>query len=235
MRSSMKIAIIYKGIVRGPNVINNWNSSVFSKEDAEWCEGNIKTLNDSFQGHEIETFMFSWNIPNTLELVSKNVVDNMIILKQPTTEDAGKIVHQHTSQHGPGSNKVALYGQFMGLQITLNSIKNMESKYLNKFDYICVSRPDLRIKLTNIETWMTDSLVMPDIERYPLNDQFYIASYEQMMKLKDVTVDYLNQILVRSSNSENALENIFNQHKIPFNFSNNFSEYKLRCITQRWV
>ena len=228
----MKVALMFRGIVRGEVLTENPLSNVtYSQDDVNWCVENIEILKETFKakGHEVETFMFSWSTQNTKELLTKTEIDNVTLVRQPSYEEAGKLVPSYHISPGPTSNRIASYGQYMGWHTNLNMLKQTRRKY----DYICFARPDVRIRISDVDTWMTDCLVMPNIETQPINDQIYIAPYEQLIKMSNITLESYVEEMPKHWNPEALLKYYFEERGIKFKLENNFTEYNLRGFKRR--
>jgi hypothetical protein len=227
----MKIALAMRGLVRGPAFTENTFMKEYAASDVDWCSENLNILKDTFKskGHEIETFLFSWTEQNTIEFVHKNKIDNLVLHKQPTLEDARKIVPAYPSDYGAGCNKIALYGVYMGWKTFFDTLNNSKQTY----DYICFCRPDVRIRITDIDPWLSDCCIGPDVETYPINDQFYIAPYEQLIKMADLSIEAYNHGLSQSRNNEAAFMLFLNQRGISHRALSNFTDYNLKGIKKR--
>lgn len=213
------IAIVYRGLVRGPEDERKDGREV-KDISIEWCLENIKMLKECFNNYNIKTYFFSWTYPNSLKMVSLAKYDGTILWNHPTQEELRNIV---TSPYRDDNTLISTYGIFVGTKMILNLVKNSEQK----FDYICISRPDLRIRI-NGDAWCKDCYQSPPT--LLVNDMFSIAPADDMYKIWDIENSELKKICEKSNCHERMLKNRLEEKNIKYELNEDIQFYNLRNL-----
>ena len=228
----MKIAIACRGLIRSPqdNIQIVADKRSLNTKNADWCIENIDILKDSMKHHEVTTFFSSWSVPNSIEMLNRNYFDHYLLMKQPELEEAWNLVPAipiwFKDPSHPLHKRISLYGFFCQSRAIINFINSIGKEY----DYIVATRPDVRIKPTNIDEWLDDRYMVPSLHFTNFNDHFNIASTKVMT---DVWVnswnwDTLPSIVERSNDTEDVVRNLVELSKHNYGVVSNFIEYTWR-------
>lgn len=183
-----KVAIIVRGPIR---------------PDIDTVIKNIRLLKKSFLEFEVDVYLMAWNSIETSDFIIAKEVDNIILIKEPTTEFISEKLTTRTKQNSLFDRN---YKAFWSVRTAIRIIRDTQINY----DWIVLTRTDLEISIRNANKWMNDSLyTMPKQENYVINDQFGIAKPEVMYKAWDyIDLPTLNQLYGQSFNPEECLKKI---------------------------
>lgn len=227
----MNIAILSRGIIRSGHDKDPYSLDYAS---IDFCRQNINSLSGALENHGsnwVQTYFCSWAIPKTIEAARLGVFDNTIILKEKTEEDARGVIKKvpilYRREGHPYYNRhITTYGMFSQTKAAIGAIKSSNES----FDYICITRPDLCIHITNIEQWLTDRYEVPFAAHVFFNDNFAIAPAEIMYKVWDFGFDEINTLCESRYDPEDVLKAILENRKISFNINKNISHYSVREV-----
>lgn len=188
----MKIAIILRGIIR---------------PSAEFVSENITILKNAFKDHDVDTYLFTWSNQPYKEILDKHQDLNISAMPDLKEEDVyeyftGKTRTQIAYPHAWKAHNS--YKQFFQTTYALRYVKESRIKY----DYIFLSRTDLRLDPGNVETWMSPNRYVVDSTRlYPvIGDQCAMATPDVMLKAWDYRdLSNLNDLYPGSENPETVL------------------------------
>ena len=170
----MKIALLFRWPVR---------------PDVETVVTNLNLLKKSFQEYDLETYLLTWNDELWQSIVKKNIFDNYFIFNEPKIEFIDTKINTRIKWQENLYDRH--FKMFWSQKLFLDIIENSWRKY----DFIIVSRPDLKIEITDAKKWLKKDTfnvpLLPNIDKDELfkkhgeiivTDQFSIATQENMYK-----------------------------------------------------
>jgi len=228
----MKIAIVSRGLIRSPhdNIQIVPDVRALNTKNADWCCENLDMLKDSMKHHEVTTFFSSWSVPNSLEMANRNYFDHYLFMKQPTLDEAWNLVPAipiwFKDPTHPLHKRVSLYGFFCQSRAVMNLVNSIGKDY----DYVVATRPDVRVKPSNIDEWFNDKYMVPAQHFTNFNDHFNVASLKMMT---DVWVNSWNwksllEVTERSNDTEDIVKNLVLSSGYQYDTNGNFNEYTWR-------
>jgi hypothetical protein len=197
-----KIAIIFCGPIRP-----DWQS----------VKANIDLLKKSFENFNVTTYLCSWNDPTILSNIDVTSIDNLILFKEPEKNFIASQVWARIKQGGASFERN--YKAFWSRRQILEIVKNSDIV----FDWIVLSRTDLKIYIEEPKTWLIKGCYsMPTQARHykkevvnPVNDQFGIADPNTMYdawNYKDMNT--YNRLYNMSVNPEHTLKFIMEMNRV---------------------
>jgi hypothetical protein len=214
------IAIVYRGLVRDPG---DDRSKGYEVNDAAigWCLENLNMLKECFKDHNVKTYSFSWTYPNSIKMAAEAKYDGHVLWNPPTQQELKSIIK---SPYKDDNTLISTYGIFAGTKMILNLIENSAQK----FDYICITRPDLRIKIDG-EAWLKDCY--QTTKTLLVNDMFAVAPSEDMYKIWNMSTEELNNLCETSLGHERIIQNRLERNSIRYEINENVQHYQLRNLT----
>lgn len=210
----MKILIWHRGPVRPP---------------ADNCIKNMNLLKSDFnEDFEIEELISTYNHFNADELYLKYKVDYFLSMKSLSGDLIKSVVSKTLLPSGTKTSN--MFKQYYTNKIVSNFIYNLE-----KYDFIVMSRMDIKLSIKNsVKKWFNQGKYTTIHTRTDcfINDQFAIAE-PYIMKS---AWDYKNlQNLTKFINESNCGEDILDK----IIFENNIETYSMRsesmCEPDEWL
>jgi len=225
----MKIAIASRGLPRSGNIDlhASFNSiHTYKPEAIAWCRENLDILKNTFSGHEITTFLCSWNMQNAVEFSSS--FDYSSLPNEPTKEECFKFLPGQPILYSKPSH--AYYGSTNAAKILIQTkeVMRLVRDSEQEFDYVIMTRPDIRIRLNNPDEWLTDKYVVPGYFYVDFNDHLGAAPAKEMLKTWDFTDEEMREVVSRSNDNEDVIKSLLQRSGLPFQTNRNMSEYTLR-------
>ena len=221
----MNIAIACRGVIRSPG--NNIVGPI-SPISSQWCVENLDILKESLRGHNVSVFFSSWSVPGSLHFLEMSKIENFSLMRQPTIDEAFEILPTEPIWlRDPSHNchrKMGVFGFFCQSRAVMNLIESTGKK----FDYIIATRPDLRIRIGNINEWMNDKFMVAGVSYTHFNDHFNVAKHEDMVKVFTQPIDVLEPIVNISRGCEDTLKNLVKSFHIEYERNYNTPEYNVR-------
>lgn len=197
-----KVAIIFCGPIRP-----DWHS----------VKENIDLLKKSFENFNVSTYLCSWNDPKNLYNIDVTCIDNLILFKEPEKNFIASLVWARIKQGGASFERN--YKAFWSRRQILEVVKKSDIA----FDWIVLSRTDLKIYIEDPKNWLLKGFYsMPTQARHykkevvnPLNDQFGIADPDTMYDAWDYKdIDTYNRLYNMSVNPEHTLKFIMEMNGV---------------------
>jgi len=224
----MKIAIASRGLIRSPSDFEIDSPGTSSAVD--WCLYNYNVLKNTFMSHglDVEGYFCSWNTAKSAEMCGMMAHENTILLRQEYEEKARSVLKNvpvlyRNEQHPYYNRFMTVYGTFLQSKALMDSIRAKDD-----CDYICITRHDLRIQLSNLDSWLTDKYEVPAMAFVYFNDNFAIAKKEIMLKVWSENFETINEIIDDSYDTEEIVANILKKHNLDFHKNDNISQYLLK-------
>ena len=198
----MKIAVIIRGLIR---------------PDAETVINNINLLKETFKNHDTDFFFYTWNNQKYQKIAEE--FPEMEIHAMKELDDAQILTYfngetQTQKRHGHVWKPANSYKMFW--QTRLAIINTLDAR--RGYDYIVITRPDLRIRIDNLEPWFCDDYVMDSAHCHHndrVGDQFGIGKPDVVFGAWNYKiVEMLNDFYLQTENPEEVLYNIIRSNNI---------------------
>lgn len=221
----MKIAIVSRGLIR-----SSFGNDIYSfnEQSVQWCKENLDILKGCFGGHDITTFFCSWKSVNA-ENYAKNF-DNCLLLKEPSKEESLKNLPNfpvwfRTPSHNC-YHTLSVYKFFFQSRQIVTAVENSNIP----FDYVVMTRPDMRLKIDDTKEWMDGSYCVPGMSYVNFNDHFGIAPAKMVYDVWKTSNNVLSNVVEISLDTEDVLKNIIKSLGISFNLKYNISQYFIKSF-----
>jgi hypothetical protein len=174
----------------------------------------------------VSSFLCSWDCENASALGAH--FDSVALLKEPTHEESfNRLPHQpiwfSDSSHYC-HNTASLYKFFYQSRHIVSEVKNTGID----FDYIVMTRPDLRIRISNINNWLNDYYNVPGMSYVNFNDHINISTRNNMFSVWNYSDEYLDDVVKQSLDTEDVLKKLVTNCGIQSRSHVEISEYLVR-------